>query len=98
MIRKSRLVLIVLVLFSIACGSKITQANFEKIQTDMTQAEVYKILGEPTETSGVSIGEFSGGTSTWEGDDGVISIQFLNGKVVAKHFVKSKEASSEERG
>jgi hypothetical protein len=74
------------------CGSKVNQANFDKIQTDMTLEEVEKILGPPTESSGVSLGGFSGNTARWESDDSAISIQFLNGKVMAKQFLKSEEA------
>ena len=42
-------------LFLGACGSKVSLENFERIQTGMTQKEVVAILGEPTETSVVSI-------------------------------------------
>jgi hypothetical protein len=73
------------------CGSKVNQANFDKIQTDMTLEEVEKILGPPTESSGVSLGGFSGNTARWESGDSAISIQFLNGKVMAKQFLKSKD-------
>lgn len=86
-----------LLLIVAACGSKVSQANFEKIQTDMTQEEVQKILGPPTETSGMSIGSFSGGTSTWTSGDSTISIQFLNGKVVAKQFYKPGEKPSQKK-
>jgi hypothetical protein len=45
--------LTIIVLFSLclaACGtSQLTQENFDKIHTGMTQAEVTAILGEPTE-------------------------------------------------
>ncbi|RJR42814.1 MAG: outer membrane protein assembly factor BamE [Deltaproteobacteria bacterium] len=87
-------VLTVIVLFSFylaACGSsRLTQENFDKIHTGMTQAEVTAILGEPTESSSVDVAVFSGTASTWKKDGTIITIQFANGKVVAKQFSKEK--------
>jgi hypothetical protein len=85
------IVFLLAVTFILGCGTKVSRANFDKVQTDMTQEEVYKILGEPTETSGLTLGGFSSTTATWKTDNGQISIQFLNGKVVAKQFVTSKD-------
>lgn len=73
-----------------ACGSKVTAENFARIQTGMTQQEVVALLGEPTETSAVSIGGLSGGMSTWRDGNTTISVQFLNDKVQAKQL--SREA------
>jgi hypothetical protein len=79
----------IVMLFLPACtGSKITQDNFDKIQVGMTQAEVKEILGEATESSSLDIAGFSGTTSTWRRKDTGITIQFVNGKVVAKQFSK----------
>ena len=76
----------------ISCGgSKLTQENFEKIQTGMTLAQVQAILGEPTESSSVDVAVFSGTVSKWKQGDVTITIQFVNGKVVAKQFSKAKE-------
>jgi len=80
------LFLMLLSVFAAACAPKINRANFEQIQTDMAQEEVYRILGEPTETSGITIGAFSGASATWTSDEASISVQFLNDKVVAKQF------------
>ena len=71
---------------SVACGSKVSQANFEKIQAGMTLEEVQAILGPPSESSGMAIGGLSGSSSTWKSKEGTISIQFFNGKVQAKSF------------
>ena len=79
------------------CGSKINQDNFEKIQTSMTREQVEKILGPPTESSGVNLGAFSGGASTWKDGDSVITIQFLNGEVMAKQFTKSTQPQAQEK-
>ena len=69
-------------------GSKISQENFEKIQTGMALAQVQAILGEPTESSSVDVAVFSGTVSKWQAGEVIITIQFLNGKVVAKQFSK----------
>ncbi len=66
------------------CGSKVTPENFEKIQSGMTQEEVRAILGDPTESSGIAIGPVGGTTATWKANDRTITIQFVNGKVIAK--------------
>jgi hypothetical protein len=72
-------------------GSKLTQDNFDKIQTGMTMAQVQAILGEATESSSVDLAVFSGSVSKWKQGDVTISIQFVNGKVVAKQFSKGKD-------
>lgn len=77
-------------LFLAACGSKISAENFERIRTGMSQKEVAAILGEPTETSAVSVAGLSGGMATWRDGNTTISIQFLNDKVQAKQL--SREA------
>lgn len=68
-----------------ACGSKINQANFDKIKYNMTKQEVIAILGEPTE----SFDEVSRGAMgkwqklNWKNDktDDFIGIEFQGGKV-----------------
>jgi len=69
-------------------GSKISQENFEKIHTGMPLAQVIAILGEPTESSSVDVAVFSGTVSKWKAGDVTITIQFVNGKVVAKQLSK----------
>jgi len=72
-----------------ACsGAKITQENFDKIKTGMTMAEVKAILGEPADSSSTDVAVISGGTAMWKGDGITINIQFMNGKVIAKEFLK----------
>ncbi len=83
-------VVLVLSLLLANCGAdKITKANFDKIQTGMTEAEVQAILGPPTEAQGVDVAVFSGTVSTWKQKNVTITIQFVNGKVVAKQFSQS---------
>jgi hypothetical protein len=82
-------VLALLALLVAACsGSKVNQDNFNKIQVGMSQAQVKAILGEATESSSLDIAGFSGTTSTWRKGEAAITIQFVNGKVVAKQFAK----------
>jgi coenzyme F420-reducing hydrogenase gamma subunit len=69
-------------------GSRISQANFEKIQTGMPLSQVIAILGEPTESSSVDVAVVSGTVSKWKAADVTITIQFVNSKVVAKQFSK----------
>ena len=69
-------------------GSKINQDNFNKIKLGMSQEEVQRILGPPTESSGLEVPMFSGTMSKWIKGDVAITIQFVNGKVVAKEFSK----------
>ena len=69
-------------------GSKINQDNFDQIKLGMSQAEVQLILGPPTESSGLEVPMFSGTMSKWIQGDVAITIQFVNGKVVAKEFSK----------
>ena len=77
-----------------ACsGTKINQENFDKIKTGMTLAEVKAILGEPTDSSSIDVAVISGGSAMWKGEGITINIQFMNGKVITKEFLKpGKEA------
>jgi len=82
-------------LFLFGCGSKINQANYDKIKTEMTEAEVEAILGKPTETSSNQLGPLSVRSSKWKDKNGTISIQFFNGKVQAKQFVSGDSSKQE---
>ncbi len=77
-----------LAIIQLGCECRISQKNFQKVETGMTEAEVEKILGEPTQAASLSVGGFSGTTSTWKGEGGTIAIQFMNGKVAMKTFTK----------
>jgi len=72
-------------------GSKISQENFEKIQTGMPLAQVTAILGPPTESSSVDVAVVSGTVAKWKAGDVTITIQFVNSKVVAKQLSKAKD-------
>ena len=76
-----------LALVALACGRpRVDREHFAKIENDMPEAEVMAILGEPTDTSGFSLGGLSATSATWEGPEGTILIQFVNGKVMLKTF------------
>ncbi|MFI5355347.1 MAG: hypothetical protein ACHQX0_07015, partial [Desulfobaccales bacterium] len=68
--------------------SKVNKDNFDKVRLGMTQEEVQGLLGPPTEASGLEIPVFSGTTAKWVQGDTTITIQLVNGKVVAKEFSK----------
>ena len=73
-------------------GSRVDRATFAKIETEMPEAEVYALLGEPTDTRSFSLGGLSATAATWEGREGRIAIQFLNGKVALKTFESDPSA------
>ncbi len=93
-IRSERLLGLILILVLcaslVACGSKLTQENYDKIKTNMTMEEVKSILGDPTETSSVSVAGVSGSQSVWKHKDATITIQFVNNKVGMKNFSKGR--------
>jgi hypothetical protein len=80
--------LLVLLLALAACGSKVSESNYAKIEIDMTEEQVKSLLGSPTESSGINVAGLSGTSSKWVSKEGTISVQFLNGKVKAKAFSK----------
>jgi hypothetical protein len=86
------LVLLAALLGAVGCApSKVNKDNFDKIRLGMTQEEVQGLLGPPTEASGLEIPVFSGTTAKWVQGETVITIQFINDKVVAKEFSKQAE-------
>jgi hypothetical protein len=66
----------------------VNKDNFDKVRIGMTQQEVEGLLGPATEASGLEIPVFSGTTAKWVQGDTTITIQFVNGKVMAKEFAK----------
>ena len=85
------LLVVICVSLGSCSGTKISQENFEKIQTGMPLAQVTAILGPPTESSSVDVAVFSGTVSKWKAADVTITIQFVNGKVVAKQLSKGEK-------
>jgi len=70
------------------CGSKVTQANYDRIQIGMSRAEVEDILGEGTAKGGAGFAvpgmSASGMVVEWRDGDKSISVTFLNDKVTLK--------------
>lgn len=87
-LRAVALIMVICMSLMSCSGLKISQENFEKIQTGMSLAQVSAILGPPTESSSVDVAVFSGTVSKWKAGDVTITIQFVNGKVVAKQLTK----------
>ncbi|MGH8674065.1 MAG: hypothetical protein ACREVG_07130 [Burkholderiales bacterium] len=82
-----RALALALLLAAAAC-SRITQENFAKINDGMTEPEVHALLGSPTESSSRTVLGISGTSSKWVASDAVITVQFVNGKVLLKSFDK----------
>ena len=57
----------------------------------MAQKDVIALLGEPTETSNVSIAGLSGGMATWRDGSTMISVQFVNDKVQGKQLSRESK-------
>jgi hypothetical protein len=74
----------------LAACSKVTQENYARIQDGMSEQEVVALLGPATDSGGVSLLGLSGGSSRWVAKDAVITIQFVNGKVIGKSFRQEK--------
>lgn len=83
-----RTVLLLLLLALAACGSKVNESNYAKIEIDMTEEQVTSLLGAPSESSSMNVAGLSGTSSKWVAKEGTINVQFLNGKVKAKAFSK----------
>ncbi|MBK8287639.1 MAG: hypothetical protein IPK95_02550 [Cellvibrionales bacterium] len=72
----------------VACGSKLTQENFNKITDAMPYADVVKILGEPQSSEGGGVLGITAGASVWQDEKHQITIVFVNEKVASKSFVE----------
>lgn len=72
-----------------ACDSGPDERAFDRVENGMSKAEVYDILGEPTDTSSLQLGGLSGTSAVWENDDTRITIQFVNDAVKVKQFTRS---------
>jgi hypothetical protein len=75
---------------SVGC-SRITQGNYEKIQTGMTMEQTISLLGEPTSVESINFAGISGASATWKNKNATIVIQFLNDQVKIKTLNKSDD-------
>ena len=78
-----------LALTVVACGTKVTQENYDLVKSGMTKDEAISILGQPDRSSDVSLGPLSGTTATWDGDEISVTIQFVNEKVALKELERN---------
>jgi hypothetical protein len=76
----------------VACGSRISQENYNKISNGMPYAEVVKILGQPQSSEGRGALGVTASTSEWKDGKHEIMIIFLNEKVTSKMFHEVQEA------
>lgn len=70
-----------------ACSDSVNRDNYQRVETDMPEARVTEILGAPDRSRSATIGGVSGTQHSWDGDGFVISIQFLDGRVVSKQLM-----------
>lgn len=90
-ILKKYLILICLVVLINACSmNKTTYNNFSKVQKQMTVEQVTKILGPPEDSLSLGFAGIGGTNLRWEDEIAKINVQFFNGKVVAKEYIKKK--------
>ena len=79
---------ILVLLLPLAGCNKVTQQNYDRVQSGMSVDQVKDILGEPATTSsaGGQVGPVGGSVAQmeWRHGDQTITVHFLNGKVVAK--------------
>lgn len=68
----------------VGCGNKLTPANFEKIETNMTTVEVKTILGEPTSIETQDIPLLSTTRYVYQKGNNEITLVFLNDKLMSK--------------
>lgn len=90
------LAIVVLGVCLVACGSKLTQENFNKITNGMAYADVVKLLGEPTSSGGGGAFGITAGSTVWKDDKHQIAILFINEKVTSKTFSEVKPAGTQQ--
>jgi len=87
MVRRFGALVCCLVLVGCGGGNPLTTANYEKVQTGMSQAEVEAVLGKGEETSSTSLGGQSGKSLMWKDKSDPaknVVIMFMNDKVMSK--------------
>jgi hypothetical protein len=70
----------------VACGSRVSQENYNKISNGMPYEEVVKILGQPQSSEGRGLLGVTASTSEWKDGKHEIMIVFVNEKVTSKMF------------
>jgi Domain of Unknown Function with PDB structure (DUF3862) len=76
----------------VACGSRISQENYNRITDGMAYADVVKILGEPTSSESRGALGITAGTAQWKDGAHQITIIFINEKVSSKVLREAQDA------
>lgn len=92
-VRRS-LSVVILLLWLAACGSRVSQENFDKVHEGMSPKEVREILGEPSDTEGRSFLGFSSGEAVWKDNKTTITVHFLNDQVISKQISPTEKKDS----
>ena len=79
-------------LLLVACGSRISQENFNRITDGMAYADVVKILGQPKSSESRGALGITAGTAKWKDGAHQITIVFVNDKVTSKALRETKDA------
>lgn len=80
-----RRTVIALALLLAAC-TRVDEEHFAQIKNGMTEQQVYDILGKPTEASSRDLLGVSATSARWVSGDAVITVQFVDGKVILRSF------------
>jgi hypothetical protein len=64
------------------------KANFSKVKIGMSEAEVHKLLGPPTNSFATGAEDMAMTVKTWELDGATYVVSFMNGKVQMTHMDK----------
>lgn len=84
---RPRIPALFLCLLLAACSDPVNRDNYARVASDMEESDVIEILGQPDRTRSASVGGISGAQHSWDGDGFVISVQFLDGRVVSKQLL-----------
>jgi hypothetical protein len=71
---------------------KVSEANFDKIQTGMTVQETIHILGQPTRFEKV-LGKGEQTLAIWRHPNVMITLKFVYDHLIMKDFIKDRELS-----
>lgn len=81
-----KMIAVLSLVFLCACSSKVTQQNYQKVQTNMTFEQVTEILGTPSKQTAIPLGALSINAATWMKGNQKIVVQFLDNKVAFKNY------------
>lgn len=84
LLQAAKWMFLIIALITFTACSKLTAANFDKIQNEMTTEQVKAILGEPTEIKSGGLLGLNGIVYIYHKDKTNIKITFVQGKVIGK--------------